>query len=325
MNGRILGLVIATLFGLAPIAAHTQDRTPYPAKPVKLIVPTGPGSPPDVAARLLGDKLASSLGQTVVIDNRPGASGTIGLNAVAKAPPDGYTLGVLTMPGVVAPSVIANMPYDTERDLTAVTLFYQDYNLLVGPSGSSARSVAELIGAAKAKPGFLKFASGGNSTPAHLTGELFKREVGIDIVHIPYKGAVPGATGLLTGDIDMMFGATVAVSPHIKSGQLRALATPAPRRIPTYPDVPTLVELGYTNVAVTSWGGVVAPAATPKEVVARLHLEIQKVGAMQETKQRLEAMGMEAANARPEEFAAYIRSEAQRWNKVVRDAGIKAD
>jgi len=276
-------------------------------------------------ARLLGDKLASNLGQPVVVENRPGGIGMIGLNAVAKAPPDGYTLGILTLPNIVGPSLIARMPFDIERDLAPVTLFARDANLLVVPSSASARSVAELITLAKAKPGSVKFASGGNSTPAHLAGELFKREVGVDIVHIPYTSAVSGATAMLTGDVDMMFGATVAVSPHVRSGKLRALATTAPRRIPAYPDVPTLVELGYANVAFSGWFGVVAPTGTPKEVVERLHLETQKFGALHETKQRLEAIGLESTDAGPEEFAAYIRSELRRWSKVVRDAGIKAD
>ncbi|MBI3374551.1 MAG: tripartite tricarboxylate transporter substrate binding protein [Betaproteobacteria bacterium] len=325
MNFRIPDLVVATLFGLAAFAANPQDRAPYPAKPVKLIVNTLPGSPPDVLARLLGDKLASSLGQAVVIENRTGGIGMIGLNAVAKAPPDGYTLGILTLPNIVGPSLIARMPFDIEKDLTPVSLFARDANLLVVPSGAPARSVAELIALAKAQPGVLKFASGGISTPAHLAGELFKREAGVDIVHIPYNSAVLGASAVLTGDVDMMFGATLAVSPHVKSGKLRALATTAARRIPAYPDVSTLVELGYANVAFSGWFGVVAPAGTPKETVTRLHLEIRKFGALQETRQRLEAIGLESTEAGPEEFAAYMRSELRRWNKVVRDAGIKAD
>jgi tripartite-type tricarboxylate transporter receptor subunit TctC len=259
----------------------------------------------------------------VVVENRPGAAGTIGLNAVAKAPPDGYTLGILDFAYIVAPSLIAKMPYDTERDLTAVSLIARQSNLLVVPSSFSVKSVAELIAAAKAKPGFLKFASGGNGTPAHLAGELFKREAGVDIVHIPYKGAPAGATALLAGDVDMMFGANVVVSPHITSGKLRALATVAPRRIPTFPDVPTLAELGY--VAVSPWGGVVAPTGTPKEVVTRLRLAIQKIGTMEEIQQRFAAIGMQSADAGPEEFAAFIQTELQRWNKLMRDAGIKPD
>ena len=256
----------------------------YPVKPIRLIAPTPPGSPPDVLARLLSEKLTSSLGQPLVVDNRPGASGTIGLNVVAKAPADVYTLGMFSMPYVVAPSLIAKMPYDTEKDLAAVSLIARESHILVVPSGSPVRSVAELIKAAKAKPGVLKFASGGNGTPAHLEGELFKRETGVDLVHTPYKGAVAGATALLTGDVDIMFGATVAVSPHLKSGKLRALATVAPRRIPAFPDVPSMVDLGYANIVVSPWVGVVAPAGTPKAVIARLHLETKKFGATQEMK-----------------------------------------
>ena len=312
--------VAGILLGLWSSAALPQA---WPAKPIKLFVSTGPGAPPDVMARLLASKLAGSLGQPVVVENRPGASGTIGMNAVAKAPPDGYTLGIFSMGYTTAPSMIAQMPYDTERDLAPVTMLARDSNLLVVPSGSPAKSVAELVAEAKARPGFLKFASGGNSTPAHLAGELFKRETGIDIVHIPYKTPPAGAAAVLSGEVDMMFGATVAVAPHIKSGKLRVLATATPKRLPAFPDVPTLVELGYPNVVVSNWSGIVAPAGTPKDVIERLHVEIQKVLAMPETRQRLESLGVEASPGRPEEFGALMHSELQRWNKVVRDAGIK--
>lgn len=314
--------VVCFVFGLWSAAAWPQA---YPVKPIRIFVSTGPGAPPDVMARLLGEKLAGSLGQPIIVENRPGASGTIGMNAVAKASPDGYTLGIFSMGYTTAPSLVKPMPYDTEKDLSTVTLLAKDSNLLVVPSGSSEKSVADLVAAAKAKPGALKFSSGGNSTPAHLSGELFKREAGIDITHIPYKTPPAGAAAVLAGEVDMMFGATVAVAPHIKSGKLRVLATSTPQRIPAYPDVPTLVELGYTNAVISNWSGIVAPAGTPKDVIERLHVEIQKVLAMPETRQRLEGLGVEASPGRPEEFAALMRSELQRWNKLVRDAGIKQD
>ena len=274
-------------------------------------------------ARLLAEKLVLSLGQPVIVENRPGGSGSIGMNAVAKAPPDGHTIGIFSMGYTTAPSMVAQMPYDTERDLAPVTMLARDSNLLVVPAGSPAKSVAELVALAKAKPGHLKFASGGNSTPAHLAGELFKREAGIDIVHIPYKTPPAGAAAVLSGEVDMMFGATVAVTPHIKSGRERVLATSTPKRLPAFPDVPTLVELGYPNVVVSNWSGIVAPAGTPKEIVERLHTEIQKILALPEVLKRLEGLGVEASPARPEEFGALIRSELKKWNKVVRDAGIK--
>ena len=295
----------------------------YPSKPIRLFVSTGPGAPPDVMARLLAEKLVVSLGQPVIVENRPGASGSIGMAAVAKAPPDGHTIGIFSMGYTTAPSMVAQLPYDTERDLVPVTMLARDSNLLVVTANLPAKSVAELVALAKAKPGQLKFASGGNSTPAHLAGELLKREAGLDIVHIPYKTPPAGAAAVLAGDVDMMFGATVAVTPHIKSGRVRVLATATPKRIPAYPDVPTLVELGYPNVVISNWSGIVAPAGTSKEIVERLHLEIQKILALPDVLQRLERLGVEASPAGPEEFGALIRSELQRWNKLVRDAGIK--
>ncbi len=312
--------VAGILLALWSAAALPQT---WPSKPIRLHVSTGPGAPPDVMARLLAEKLVVSLGQPVIVENRPGGSGSIGMNAVAKAPPDGHTIGIFSMGYTTAPSMVANMPYDTERDLAPVTMLARDSNLLVVPAGSPAKSVAELVALAKAKPGQLKFASGGNSTPAHLAGELFKREAGINIVHIPYKTPPAGAAAVLSGEVDMMFGATVAVAPHIKSGRERVLATSTPKRLPAFPDVPTLVELGYPNVVVSNWSGIVAPAGTPKDIIERLHTEIQKILALPEVLKRLEGLGVEASPARPEEFGALIRSELQKWNKVVRDAGIK--
>lgn len=325
MKSMILGACIGTTFAAFSIAAYAQSAEPYPTKAVRLIVYTPAGAPPDVVARLISEKLGASLGQPVLVENRPGAAGTIGLNAVAKARPDGYTLGVLGFQTIVAPSLVAKMPYDTAKDLAGVTLVARQSLLLVVPNGSPAKSVAELVAIAKAKPGYLKFSSGGNGSPAHLAGELFRREVGIDITHIPYKDPAGGASALLAGDVDMMFGATVAVSPLIKAAKLRPLATPGARRIPAYPEIPTMVELGFANAEVSVPQGFVVPAGTPREIVNRLHLEIQKVAAAPETLQRLQALGMEPANAGPDEFSAQIQSEVQRWARVVREAGIKPD
>jgi tripartite-type tricarboxylate transporter receptor subunit TctC len=274
-------------------------------------------------ARLLAAKLAVSLGQPVLVENRPGASGSIGMNAVAKAAPDGHTIGIFSMGYTTAPSMVAQMPYDTERDLAPVTLLARDSNLLIVPASSPAKSVAELVALAKAKPGQIKFASGGNSTPAHLAGELLKREAHLDIVHIPYKTPPAGAAAVLAGDVDMMFSATVAAAPHIKSGRVRVLAASTPKRIPAYPDVPTLAELGYTEVVVSNWSGIVAPSGTPKEIIERLKVEIQNVLAMPDILQRLKRLGVEPAPGGPEEFGALLHSEMLRWNKLVRDAGIK--
>jgi tripartite-type tricarboxylate transporter receptor subunit TctC len=323
-NSVYWSALCAGLFGSMQLA-YAQDRTSYPSKPVRLIVPSAPGSPPDIVARILGEKLTASLGQTVIVENRPGGVGTIGLTVVAKAPPDGYTLGLLDFAYIVAPSLVANMPYNLEKDLIAVSLVARQFHFIVVPSSSPAKSVADLIRAAKAKPGFLKFSSAGNGTPGHLMGELFKRETGADIVHIPYKGAPASAAAVLSGDVDMQFTNVSSAAPNISAGKIRALATAAARRLPNYPAIPTLTELGFTNVSISAWDGVVVPTGTSKEIVARLHSAIQNALAMPETKKRLETVGLEAADAPPEEFATLIRSESQKWNKVVRDAGIKAD
>lgn len=306
-------------------ASATLAQQPYPLRPIRIIVPISPGSPPDVLARLLGEKLAASLGQSVVVENRPGASGTIGIDAVAKASADGHTLGMLTLGFLTAPALLASVPYDAVRDLAAVALIARDSNLLVVPNGSALASVAGLIKTAKSRPGMLKFASGGNSTSAHLVGELFKREAIVDLVHIPYKGPVAGITALIAGEVDMMFGAMGAVMSQVKSGRLRVLAVSAPQRIPAYPDAPTLVEAGLPRVSFFNWFGLVAPAATPKRAITHLQREIQIIVATRETQQRLDAIGLEAASAGPAEFSALLRADQQRMIKLVRDAGIKPD
>jgi len=323
MNRTAFIPMIAAALALAPVVAHAQAS--YPAKPIRFIVPTTPGSPPDLVARVIAEKLAPELGQHVVVENRPGTGGIIGLEAVAKSAPDGYTLGVISMPYVVTPSLVARMPYDIERDLAPVGLVVWAYPLVAVRSASPANSISDLVNLAKAKPGALKFSSGGNGTPPHLAGELFKRAAGVDLAHIPYKGAPAGVAALLAGDVDLMIGATGALSPHLKSGKLRALATAGPHRIAAYPELPTLGELGYREVEIRDWQGVVAPAGTPKDLIARLHAEIAKAAAMPEVKQRFERFGMEVADLGPEEFGTHIRSELRKWTKVVRDAGIKPD
>lgn len=325
MNRRFVTLIAVAGLVFAPLLARGEERASYPRKSIRLIVPSAPGSPPDLVGRVIGEKLAAALGQSIVVDNRSGATGIIGLEAVAKSAADGYTLGVIGMPFIVIASLVAKMPYDTEKDLAAVAQVSWHYHVLAVPAGSTAKSVADLIAAAKAKPGALKFSSGGNGTPAHLAGEFFKREASLSILHVPYKAAPAAVVAMLSGDVDMMIGSVGVLSTHIKAGKLRALATPAPQRIAAYPELPTFVELGYPGVQIRDWLGVVAPAGTPKNVIARLHAEIAKATMMPDVKQRLEGLGMEAASAGPEQFAAHIRSEIQRWSKLVRDTGIKAD
>jgi len=319
-------LLGAALAGMLTVAAPAPaSDAAYPARPIRLVVPSAPGSPPDFVARVVGEKLTFALGQPVVIENRTGASGIIGLQAVAAAAPDGYTLAILGMPHTVVPSLVASMPYDTERDLAAVGLINWNSHVLAVPAGSSIKSVPELIAAAKARPGSLRFSSGGNGTPAHLAFELLKREAQIDVTHVPYKAAPAAAQALLAGEVDAMVGTQGSLAPQVKAGKLRALATPAPQRLASYPELPTFTELGYAVIQLRDWQGVVAPAGTPREVILRLNGEIVKVTALPEVRQRLEAVGMEVAGLGPDEFAAHIRRELRRWGELTRAAGIKAD
>jgi tripartite-type tricarboxylate transporter receptor subunit TctC len=324
MYRRNRSLMAAATLALVPLIAQAQGPAAYPTKPIRIIVAGPPGIPPDVVARILGERLAAPLGQPVVIENRPGTSGVVGLDALAKSAADAYTLGIISMPVTVTPSLVARVPYDMERDFAPVGLVAWAYPILAVSVAKPMKSVADLVAAAKAKPGALNFASGGNGTPPHLAGELFKRVAGVDIIHVPYNGAVAGVAAVLSGDADMMIGATGAMSPHVKAGKLRALATSSPRRIAAFPDLPTFVELGY-DVEVRDWLGFLAPAGTRRDLVERLHSEMAKVTATPETRQRLEALGVEVADMGPEEFRTHIRSELQKWAKVVRDAGIKPD
>ena len=324
MYRRNLSLMAAATLALAPLILQAQGPAAYPTKPIRIIVAGPPGIPPDVVARILGERLAAPLGQPVVVENRPGTSGIVGLDALAKSAPDAYTLGIISMPVTVTPSLVARMPYDMERDFAPVGLVAWAYPILAVSVAKPMKSVADLVAAAKAKPGALNFASGGNGTPPHLAGELFKRVAGVDIIHIPYNGAVAGVAAVLSGDADMMIGATGAMSPHVKAGKLRALATSSPRRIAAFPDLPTFVELGY-DVEVRDWLGFLAPAGTRRDLIERLHSEMAKVTATPETRQRLETLGVEVADMGPEDFRTHIRSELQKWAKVVRDAGIKPD
>jgi tripartite-type tricarboxylate transporter receptor subunit TctC len=239
--------------------------------------------------------------------------------------PDGYTLAIMGMPHTVTPGLVAKMPYDTERDLAAVSLINWNSHVLAVPAGSSIRSVPDLVAAAKARPGSLRFSSGGNGTPGHLAFELLKREAQIDLTHVPYKSAPASAQALLSGEVDAIVATQSSVAPHVTAGKLRALATPAPRRLASYPDLPTFTELGYAVIQLRDWQGVVAPAGTPRELILRLNGEIVKVTAMPEVRQRLEAVGMEVAGIGPDEFAAHIRRELRRWGELTRAAGIKAD
>ncbi len=312
------GLVLAQPAGGAPQA--------YPTHAIRWILPGAPGSPPDVAARIVGERLALALGQPAIVDNRPGASGTIALAAVAKAAPDGYTFGMLSMPQAVAPALYPQLPYDTDRDLAPIAQLVWNSSLLVVRSGIPVRSVNELIAAAKAKPGQFTFASVGNGSLPHIAGEFLRLRAGIDIRHIPFKSGPPAFAALMGDQVDMFISSASTVSAGLQSGKLRALATPSPSRLSGYPEVPTMIEAGFPSIEMRDWFAMAAAAGVPGNIIERMAAEIRKAIALSEVGARLRAIGMEPVlDSTPEQARALVRSELQRWAAVVREAGIRAD
>jgi tripartite-type tricarboxylate transporter receptor subunit TctC len=318
-------LIAGALFLSIATTACDAHAGGYPERSIKLIVPTTAGSGPDVLARLVGERLAASMGQPIVVEDRPGAIGTIGLNAVAKAPPDGYTLGVITTTFLAAPSLIRQMPYDTEIDLSPVVVINWGYPNLNIRSAMPVYSVSELVSEAKARPGVLKYSSQGNATPGHLGMKLFERQMGIELVHVPYKGGPAATTALLRGDVDICLAGMATMGPHVKSGAVRVLATFAPRRLAANPELPTMAELGYPQVEFSDWLGIVAPAGTPPEVIERLSMALADIVAQPDMKERLGQWGMEPAGLGPPEFRRLIHSELQRFGRLVREARITVE
>lgn len=313
-------IVVASLIALPP--AHAQT---FPTKPIRIVVSTAPGSPPDTLARLLADPL-SALGQPVIVENRPGGSGTIGAAAVAKATPDGHTLGIITLQHTVAPALVAKMPYDTLRDLAPVTELTWTANILVVRASSAIRSATEFVTAARSKPGHLTYASAGNGTPSHIASELFQQQAKIKVLHVPFKGIAQALTAVLGGEVDIAFAGVAAAAPHLKTGKLLELGTAAARRLPTFPELATLAEAGFPNFRLDEWNAVVAPAGTPADVIARLGAEFTRIVGSPDAKSRLAALGLYPADSTgPAKLDALLRSELPRWKKLVAETGIRTD
>ena len=319
---RLAGLVFLSLV-CASTATLAQS---YPAKPLRLVAPFPPGGPADILSRIIGQHLAESWGQQVVVDNRAGAGGNIGSDIVAKAPPDGYTL-LLGFVGTHAinASLYSSMPYDNIRDFEPVSRVAMVTIILVLHPSVPANSVKDLIALARSRPGELTFGSPGNGTPQHLAGELFNTMAKAKTVHIPYKGAVPALNDLLGGRVSMIFSSMPPALPHIKTGRLKALAVTSGKRSPAVPDVPTIAESGLPGYEVINWYGVLAPAGTPKDIVARLNGEIRRILSLPDVRERLAAQGAETITSTPQEFAAYIKSETEKWAKVVKFSGARID
>jgi tripartite-type tricarboxylate transporter receptor subunit TctC len=320
--------MMRTLLAVAlAAAATTLHAQAWPSKPLRFIVPYPPGGPVDVSARLLAPKLQAALGQPVVVENKPGAGGNIGMDALAKSAPDGYTIGM----GAIAthainPALMSNVPYDPLRDFIHLTLVVQVPNVLVVNNDVPAKSVAELVALAKAKPGKLDFGSGSTGSTGHLAGELFKQMTGTYMVHIPYKGAAPAAADLLAGRVQLMFDNLASALPRIKSGQVRALAVTTMKRAAELPEVPTLDESGLKGFNMTTWWGAMSPSRIPPDVEQRLSTALLTALADPEVKARLATMGMHGTDVRsPAEFSAFVDIEARLYAKLVKDSGAKPD
>jgi tripartite-type tricarboxylate transporter receptor subunit TctC len=315
--------VAAALMAAAAPAAFAQSGTPYPKKQtIRLVVPFAPGGGTDLVARVLGAGMASDLGQTLIIDNRPGAGTMIGSDAVAKAAPDGYALLMATFAHAVNPSLQPRLPYATDKAFAPVSLIARSPNVLVVRPDRPFKTVADVIAAAKAEPTKLSYGSFGNGTSAHLAAELFKSLAKVNLTHVPYKGSSPAITDLLGGQIDMMFTTLASVAPYIADGKLRAIAVTSPQRWPALPAVPTIAESGVPGYVAESWYGLFAPAGTPRPVVDRLVVSVRKAVTGDAFKKRVEDEGLIVVASGPDELARYVAAEQARWTKVVRDAHI---
>lgn len=311
--------------GLAAVCGAAAAADAYPARPVRMIVAVPPGGPADTLARLVGPRLGEALGQTVVIDNRPGANGIIAYEMAARAPADGYTF-VLVAAGVsINPSLYRKVPYDPIKDFAPITQGVAVPNILVVHPSVAAASVKELIAVARASQGKLAFASAGNGTSGHLALELFRQSAGIDVVHVPYKGGGPALAELMGGQVQALFSIALAATPQIKAGKVRALAISSAKRSPVAPDLPTVAEAGFPGFEVIGWFGWLAPAGTPNAIVARLNKEIVGVLRQAEVRDRLSAMSTEPVGNTAIEFGAFVRSEHAKWGKVIRQAGIRLE
>ena len=313
-------VILALLF--TPFAL-AQDN--YPSRPIKLIVPFPPGGATDIVGRLVAQRLQEALGQPVVVENKAGAGSNIGSEQVAKAAPDGYTLLLGTIANATNMSIYKNMSYDTLRDFAPVTQTMAAPSVLVVTNALPANNLKELIGLAKAQPGKLSFASSGAGGSPHLAGELLKLRAGIDIIHVPYKGAAPALVDVVSGVVSMGFKTALSAIPHMQSGKLKPFAVAATKRLAQIPNVPTMVEAGLPDFEVSSWNGVLAPAKTPPEIIARLNQALVRILATQDVKERFAAQAAEPVGSTPEQFRAYIQSEIDKWAQVVKASGAKID
>ena len=315
----------ALLATIALIPAGFVSAQTYPTRQVRIVVPFPPGGTSDILARTIGARLSTPLGQPVVIENRPGAGGNIAADHVAKSAPDGYTLIMGTSSLAISQSLYKKLTYDLVQDFAPITQAVNYTNLLVVHPSAGVKSVDELLKLARAKPGSLSYGTAGNGTPPHMTGELFKAYTSVNIVHIPYKGGAPAIADLIAGQIPMMFDNVPPLLPHVRAGKIQALAVTSLARIAVLPDVPTLHELGLKDFDAVGWNGLLAPAGTPRDIVARLNTEVVRVLRIPEVRDQLTSQGADIVGNSPEQFAAWIRAEVKKWAEVVKVSGAKID
>lgn len=323
INRIVAGVALAAM-SLTALTAVAQDV--YPSRPVRLVVPFPPGGGTDAVARVVANKLAETAKWTIVVDNRPGAGGNIGVDMVAKAPPDGYTIVMgQTSNLAVNPTLYPKLPYDPVKHLAPITTVADAPLVLVVAATSKYKTLADLVAAAKAKPGELTFATPGNGTVAHLTGEMLQRAAGIKLQHIPYKGSSQAITDLVGGTVEVFMASVPTAMSHLKSGKMRALAVTSAKRSVTLPNVPSINEAGYSGFDANTWFGLAAPAGTPASVIARMNAEVNRVLQMPDVREKIRSEGGDALGGTPEAFAALIKADIVKWGLIVKESGAKID
>lgn len=321
----IFSIIVAVSLFTFALAVSPEAKAAYPDKPIRLIVPFPAGGNTDIVARAIGNELSKNLGVSVVIENRGGAGGALGSEIVAKAPADGYTIMMVSASHVINPSMQKKIPYDTIRDFAGISMVADVPTVLVVHPSVQAKTLKELIALAKARPGQLNFASSGNGTVGHLSGELLKSMAQIKMEHVPYKGNGPAMTDLLGGHVQMLFSSMPAAIPHIQSGMLRAIVMTGAKRSPAAPNIPTMAEAGLPGFEVSTGFGLFAPAKTPRPIINKLYNEVVKALKLPEVRERLASQGAEPIGSTPEQYDAFVRTEIAKWQKVCKDAGIQPE
>ncbi|MBV6303375.1 tripartite tricarboxylate transporter substrate binding protein [Candidimonas humi] len=318
---KTLAAAAALTIGAAP---HTAAARPYPDRPIRLVVTLTAGSPPDIIARIVAQKLGKLWNAPVIVENKPGATGAIGMAEVARAKPDGYTVGLMYMTHTVLPSLMGKLTYDTAKDLAPIGQAVWAYNVLCVPANSPYHTLKDIVAAARAHPDSLTFGSGGTGSPSHLIAEIVRQKLGLSLRHIPYRGPSEALSGLLGGQVDMMFVTTSVAAENIKDGKIRALAVTGPKRLAAMPQVPTLAELGLQGVELREWEGFVAPSGTDPAIIAKWNRGLAQVLAMPDVRQKFAVLGLDPQASTAQAFGALIESSLERWPVVVREAHITA-